>query len=134
MNLPPETRFHQDNILCVGVIPGPKKPHDMDSFLWPLVTELLKLAAGVVAFDALSQSLFLLRAHLILVCGDIPAISLLMSIKGHNAFCPCRMCTITGVTIPQSPGEGQRGASTSLVTLVHISMLMEADTQLRMYI
>jgi hypothetical protein len=25
-NLPPDERFRKDNILCVGIIPGPKKP------------------------------------------------------------------------------------------------------------
>ena len=25
-NLPPEQRFQKDNIFCVGIIPGPKKP------------------------------------------------------------------------------------------------------------
>jgi hypothetical protein len=36
-NLPPEIRFLIENLLCVRVIPGPKKPHDFDSFVWPLM-------------------------------------------------------------------------------------------------
>src|SRR4051812_7354278 len=60
-NLPPDIRFHIKNILCVGVIPGPKKPKDFDSFLWPLVQELLKLALGVRTFDVTSCELFLLH-------------------------------------------------------------------------
>jgi len=36
-NLPPDERFQKDNILCVGIIPGPKKPWDADSFIYPLV-------------------------------------------------------------------------------------------------
>ncbi|RXW13808.1 hypothetical protein EST38_g12049 [Candolleomyces aberdarensis] len=32
-NLPPDIRFAVRRILCVGVIPGPKKPKDSDSFL-----------------------------------------------------------------------------------------------------
>lgn len=50
-NLPPDIRFHLEYILCVAVIPGPKKPKDFDSFLWPLVQELLELEIGVRAFD-----------------------------------------------------------------------------------
>ena len=46
-NLPPKERFRKENI----TIPGPKKPADMDSFLWPLVQELLQLEIGVSAFD-----------------------------------------------------------------------------------
>lgn len=101
-NLPPETRSLLQNVLGLGVIPGPKKPADFDSFLWPLAQELLHLAVGVHAYDSLSDDFFALRAYLILVFGDIPAISMVMRMKGHNGFCPCRMCSIKGVRIPDS--------------------------------
>lgn len=101
-NLPPDKRFHVDQILALGVIPGPKKPHDVDSFLWPAMLELLELVKGVRAFDALSSTAFLLRAYLIAVFGDIPAISLLMQMKGHNGIVPCRFCEIRGLRIPNT--------------------------------
>lgn len=101
-NLPPEERFHRDNIICVGVIPGPKKPHDCDSFLWLLVAELSLLASGVLAYDALEAVNFMLRVYIILGGGDIPAMSLILRMKGHNALCPCRMCRILGILIPDS--------------------------------
>jgi hypothetical protein len=88
----------------LGIIPGPKKPKDADSFLWPAVEELLKLALGVRAFDVLLSSLFALHAYIIVASGDIPAISMLMKIKGHNGFSPCRACKITGVRVPGSRG------------------------------
>ncbi|TFK62580.1 hypothetical protein BDN72DRAFT_776911 [Pluteus cervinus] len=46
--------------------------------------------------------MFLLRAYLILVFGDIPAISMIMRIKGHNGIIPCRMCKITGLRVPDA--------------------------------
>jgi hypothetical protein len=101
-NLPPEERFLKRNIISIGVVPGPKKPCDFDSFLWPLVQELLQLEIGVSAFDAITKAVFLLRAYLIVVFGDIPAVSMIMRMKGHNAISPCRMCTIKGVRIPSS--------------------------------
>jgi len=101
-NLPPDQRFQKDNILCVGIIPGPKKPWDADSFIHPLVQELLELATGVSAFDALSSTLFALHAYVITAFGDIPAVSMLMNMKGHNSLCPCRMCSIRGIRIPDS--------------------------------
>jgi hypothetical protein len=101
-NLPPEIRFHLEYVLCLGVIPGPNKPKDFDSFLFPAVEELLQLAFGVRAFDVAQSELFALRAYLILVFGDIPAMSMVMCIKGHNGFCPCRMCHIKGLRIPNS--------------------------------
>jgi hypothetical protein len=72
-NLPPEQRFRKDNILCVGIIPGPKKPWDADSFIYPLVCELLELSIGVSAYDALSRGLFALHVYVITGFGDIPA-------------------------------------------------------------
>jgi hypothetical protein len=96
-NLSPTERFCTKNIIPVGVIPGPKKPSDMDSFLWPLVQELIQLEIGIKAFDALTRRAFLLRAFLILVFGDIPAISMVMRMKGQNGISPCRMCEIKAV-------------------------------------
>jgi hypothetical protein len=101
-NLPPEIRFLLQYIICIGVIPGPNKPKDFDSFFWPALEELLKLAMGVRAFDATRSELFPLRAYLVLVFGDIPALSMVMRIKGHNGVRPCRMCHINGLRIPDS--------------------------------
>ncbi|KAJ3489496.1 hypothetical protein NLI96_g2091 [Meripilus lineatus] len=99
-SLPPDIRFHLEHILLVGIIPGPKKPVDADSFLWPLVEEFLRLAVGVHTWDAYTDTFFQLCAFIILVFGDIPAISLLMRMKGHNGISPCRFCSIRGVRIP----------------------------------
>lgn len=48
MNLPRQIRFKQENVLLIGLIPGPKEPkHDVNSFLYPLVRELLEFWDGV---------------------------------------------------------------------------------------
>jgi hypothetical protein len=77
-NLPPEERFHDDNAICVGEVPGPEKPKDMDSFLYPAIQELLKLAIGIRAYDITEEEVFTLHAYLITIFGDIPAISMLL--------------------------------------------------------
>ncbi|RXW22118.1 hypothetical protein EST38_g3746 [Candolleomyces aberdarensis] len=101
-NLPPEIQFWVQHILCIGVIPGPKKPKDFDSFFWPAIEEFLKLARGVRCLDRHALEHFWLRAYLILCFGDIPAMSMIMRIKGHNGLLPCRMCEINGFRIPDS--------------------------------
>ena len=102
-NLPPDLRTHLDHILCYGVIPGPKSVKDVDSFLVPLYDELARLSEGVDgALDVTVQEFFVLRAYLILLFGDIPAISKLMMMKGHNGCSPCRYCEIKGI---RNPGE-----------------------------
>jgi len=88
-NLPPDQCFQKDNILCAGIIPGPKKPWDADSFIYPLTQELLELADSVSAYDSLLRSLFALHAYVIAGFGDIPTISMLMHMKGHNSSRPC---------------------------------------------
>jgi hypothetical protein len=102
-NLPPDVRFLLDHIICIGVIPGPKKPRDLDSFLWPLISEFLRLAEGVRAYNGIQKQLFKMHAYLILGTGDMPAVASLMRMLGHNAIYACRMCSIVGVRIPNKP-------------------------------
>lgn len=96
-NYPPEERTHLRNLICVGVIPGPKSPKNLSSFLWPLIEELLELAAGTPAVDARNAVVFALRAHLLSVFGDIPAISKFLEFVGHNGRYPCRFCLILAI-------------------------------------
>lgn len=103
-NLPPDIRTHLDNIICCGVIPGPKAVKDIDSFLYPLIDELMLLASGVGTMDAREREMFPLRVYLIKVFGDMPAMAKLMRMKGHNGLLPCRMCKIRGLRIPGARG------------------------------
>ena len=48
MNLPRQLRFKYENILIIGLIPGPNEPqHDINPFLRPLVSELLRFFDGI---------------------------------------------------------------------------------------
>ena len=85
-----------DNFLPFGLTPGPKAPKDLDSFIAPFLDELKLLQDGVPAYDAHTDSPFLLKAHLVLVTGDTPAISKLFQFSGHNAKRPCRACKLEG--------------------------------------
>ena len=105
-NLSLEIHFWICYILCVGIVPGLHKPKNFDSFLWPLVEELLKLAAQIKAFDLCSDEIFALCAFLILVFGDIPVVSMVMWMKGHNGLVPCWMCKIMALWTPDSCSPG----------------------------
>ena len=102
-NLPLEICFLIQHLICICIIPGPKKPNDFDSFLWLLVEELLELSSGVQAFNV-TETMFTLRAFLILLFGDMPAILMVMQMKGHNGVFPCWMCLIKAIRIPGSKG------------------------------
>ena len=100
-NLPPQIRTHIENIICLGLI---HKPKDMGSFLVPLDAELARLALGIPTFDASTEELFDSRAYVILEHADIVAAEEMLGIKGHNAYCPCRSCTIKGVRMISQRG------------------------------
>ena len=60
-------------MLLVGVIPGPKEPKlNINSFLKPLVDELLKLWKGV-PLQTIHGTQVLVRAALLCAACDIPA-------------------------------------------------------------
>ncbi|KAG8703712.1 hypothetical protein FRC09_003998 [Ceratobasidium sp. 395] len=96
-NLHPRYRTHLEHIICVGVIPGPKQCKDLNSFLVPVLQELILLERGVETLHASPADdgelfEFDLRAFLLAIIGDIPAVSKMLAMKGHNAILPCRAC------------------------------------------
>ncbi|KJA13855.1 hypothetical protein HYPSUDRAFT_151081, partial [Hypholoma sublateritium FD-334 SS-4] len=99
-NLPPEVRTHIGRLMCVGVIPGPRAPKDLASFLLPLDDECAKLAHGVSTYDCSEDCLFDLHAYNLYPLGDIIAIEKFLNTKGHNSFHPCRSCKIRAVNDP----------------------------------
>lgn len=82
--------------MSAGVIPGPKPPKDLHSFLIPYDAELVQLAVGVPTYDSLTREMFDLHAYNIAAHGDIIAVEKMMNIKGHNSLSPCRNFQIKG--------------------------------------
>jgi hypothetical protein len=96
-NLPPQICCHFQELLSLGIIPGPRLPKDYASFMVPVDNELAELAYGVQTFNAIDRLLFDLHAYCIQKHGDIVAIERLLGLKGHSSFRPCRSCRMTGV-------------------------------------
>ena len=95
-NLPPKERVKTRTILLLGVVPGPHHPKDMDSFLEPLLQEMALLRNGITSFDGYTLQNFQLKAHIVSVSGDTPAIAMVMRMKGSNARFPCQFCFMQG--------------------------------------
>ncbi|QRV81550.1 Transposase family tnp2 [Ceratobasidium sp. AG-Ba] len=110
-NLPPSIRHRLENLLCLGVIPGPHSPKELHTFLAPLVQELEELARGVPAYDAEKDRPICLRGYLIACFGDMPAVAKLMCMKGHNGKYPCRACNIVGIQGAQLKDPSQLGST-----------------------
>ena len=84
MNLPLNLRYNGDNVILVGIIPGPHEPKSMNSYLQPLVDDLIVLWKGVVMPSASGTSV-IVRAALICTACDIPASRKVSGYVGHNA-------------------------------------------------
>ena len=87
MNLPREERFKPENVIMVGIIPGPKEPKgDINSFLKPLVDELIDFWDGVISEDlCLPGGMLKLRVALLALCCDVPATRKCGGFAGHSA-------------------------------------------------
>lgn len=95
LNLPRNERFLQENIILVGVIPGPKEPPLLiNTYLEPLVDELIKLWSGVIFKDHNGHST-IVRAALLCSSCDIPASRKVCGFVGHNAFKACSKCSLS---------------------------------------
>lgn len=91
LNLPRSVRYSAENVILVGVIPGPHEPElTMNSFLEPLVKELLDLWGGVVIKT--DSSTVVVRAALLCVACDIPAARKVCGFTGHSSFHACSRC------------------------------------------
>jgi hypothetical protein len=95
LNLPPDMRIKATNIIIPLVIPGPRSPGNVESFVYVLYEELAKLSVGIWTKDALGQ-FFLLKVYLCGVLGDMLGSAKLSKMAGHMAVHGCRFCTVQG--------------------------------------
>ena len=92
-NLSHGERFKLENVIVVGCIPGPKESKgDINSFLRPLVNELLELWTGV---ELKTKSLFgytSVRCMVSCITTDLPATRKFCGFAGHSAIKGCSKC------------------------------------------
>lgn len=95
MNLPRHDRFLQENVILVGVIPGPNEPPlHLNTFLKPLVDELKGLWKGVFLKNAEGHTV-IVRAALLCSGCDIPASRKVCGFLGHRATKGCSKCLVS---------------------------------------
>src|SRR6266498_1449036 len=58
---------------------------------------MILIIGGVLCYDVFMQCEFTLHAYIIAWTGDIPALSKVMNITGHNSYSGCRFCDIRGI-------------------------------------
>jgi hypothetical protein len=101
-SLPPTIRTQLHHCLSLGVIPGPREPKHLNSFLHPLYIECVMGAQGVPTWISEGSELrrFDLHFYLIFGSGDIKALQKVRCTKGPNAISPCHACPIKGIRDP----------------------------------
>ena len=94
LNLPCHERYKLENIIVVGILPGPSEPKlTANTFLEPLVKELQTLWACKFRFNVCgSFCKRLIKVGLICVSSDIPATGKIGGFLGHMASQGCSCC------------------------------------------
>ena len=94
INLPRTIRYKLENMLIVGIIPGPKEPHDINPFLEPLVCELEQFWSGIkLPVCTISGSAEeVVKCALLCVCCDLPAARKTCGFLSYNARLGCSKC------------------------------------------
>ena len=92
-NLPRKERYKEENVILVGIIPGPKEPSlSMNSYLGPLVAELQHAWQSGLQLTTAHGTTITLRLALSCVSSDIPASRKVCGFLGHNANLGCTKC------------------------------------------
>ena len=95
LNLPRHLRYKRCNILLIGIIPGPSEPtHDINTYLYPLVTELQHFWKGVLlnVRSGLFTKQVKIRCALLCVACDLPAGHKVCGFMSHSAALGCSKC------------------------------------------
>ena len=91
INLSRSIRYKEENVIVVGIIPGPHEPKKhINSYLGPLVDELIQLYAGQWFMTPAGNQF--VKCMLVCLSSDIPATRKEAGFVGHNAFKACSHC------------------------------------------
>jgi hypothetical protein len=107
MDLPPEIRYKKDHVLPGGFIPGPNKPKNLDSFIFPGLHHLSALQReGLNIWDAWTKITSKSFPFLALATADAPGMACINGFVGHQGKLHCRLyCPIVGRHRPEQPAH-----------------------------
>lgn len=90
-NLPRELRLKRENIIIVGIIPGPSEPSmNINTYLKPLIDDLKRLWLGVnISINGESRTI---HAALSCLACDVPAARKVGGFVGHRGKRGCNRC------------------------------------------
>ena len=106
LNLPRSERMLKKWTLVVGIIPGPSEPKThINSFLAPLIDDLLKLWRGIEIEVSDIKERINCRAILLCISSDLPALRKVTQFLGHRAIKGCNKCLFSAEREKDSDGQ-----------------------------
>ncbi|KAG2190279.1 hypothetical protein INT46_003990 [Mucor plumbeus] len=97
LNLPPQERYKQENLISIAVPIGIHKPSDIFLFLSPVLEEISIMEKhGLCITRSDNSTKLFYKMRLCFTVGDIPAILELCKHSGHSSYKGCRICRIIG--------------------------------------
>ena len=92
LNLLREIQYKRENVILVSLIPGPKEPPlTINSYIYPLVSELLELWYGVI-MEVREGQVEKVSCAIVGVGCDLPAGHKLCGFLSHSANLGCSCC------------------------------------------
>lgn len=103
--LGPDQRYKKRYVFPGAIIPGPRKPRNLESFLFPGLYHIAALQReGLKIWDSLEQREFVTRPVIIFATADSPAMAYLNGLVGHHGAQGCRLyCALRGRRKPHGP-------------------------------
>ncbi|EIW80031.1 hypothetical protein CONPUDRAFT_27571, partial [Coniophora puteana RWD-64-598 SS2] len=105
LDLSPENRYKKQFVVPGAIIPGPNKPKDLDSFLFPGLYHIAAVQnEGLVIFDGAQQCRRTTDLFIFIVTADGPGMAFLTGLVGHHGKFACRLyCGFPGRRYAQKP-------------------------------
>jgi hypothetical protein len=105
LDLPPDLRYKKKHVLPGGFIPGPNKPKNIDSFLFPGLHHLAALQKeGLRIWNARDNTVFTSHPYFSHGTADGPGLTYMNGLNGHKGAYGCRLyCPIKGRHKPCAP-------------------------------
>ena len=105
LDLAPDQRYKIRNIIPGGIIPGPKNPKHLDSFLFPGLAHVSAVQKdGMRIWDGYERTAALCYLIIFLILADAVAMAELSGSVGHHGKKGCRiLCGLFGRNKPGGP-------------------------------
>lgn len=91
-NLPPELRYKKRFVIPGAIVPGPNKPEDIDSFLFPSLAHVAALQReGLRIYDASVEAYTRLSPVILYATADSLGSAFMSGMVGHSGKFGCRL-------------------------------------------